>query len=203
MGLIFGAHKKIDYQKFREFYELTQITQGKRPFATFSPEAAAYFSGQIAPFRTQSWASTLHLGSLTEATGLHGEFGSFTLMGFDAEWAYQNFINGLNGSDGGVDFEWAGEKIDIKATRGQALKFKLSKTNKNANRASILLFAHVQDTPHGGVTVQTLGWSWRHQIGPWIRDSERYKFVRFETLDREGLVYTLDALKAMAEGEKA
>jgi hypothetical protein len=203
MGLNFGAQKNIDYQKFREFYESIRTTQGRRPFATFSPEATAYFSEQIAPLRTRSWASTQKWGSLAEATGLIGELGTFALMGFDAEWAYQNFINGLNGSDSGIDFEWAGEKIDIKGTRGQALKFKLSKTNKNASRASIFLFAHVQDTQQGGVTAQALGWSWRHQIGPWIRDDERYRFVRFETLDREGLAYTLDALKAMAEGKEA
>jgi hypothetical protein len=196
----FAMRKNLDFHEFQQHFQSIKIIQGKRPFAEFPASAARYFAETVAPLRTRQWASSQQWGKLAESTGLLGELGVFSLMGFSAEFAFKSFHVGLGGSDSGVDFTWAGENVDVKATRGQALKFKLSKTNPNAHRASILLFSAVQELSCGGVRVQALGWSWRHEIGPWIRDDERYRFCRFETLDREGLVYTLDALTALAKG---
>lgn len=154
---------------------------------------------ELSKLRMKDWASTTRWNPDAEITGLLGELATFHFFGFSPEQALKDFKDGLSG-DGGVDFHWAGEAVDVKTTRGQALKFRFNRTNKATQRATIILFSHLQEEADG-VFVQLLGWAWRFRLHPWMRSDSRSDFVRIETLRREGVLQPVETLKAMQEGD--
>jgi len=173
-------------------YSRATTFNGEQPIIRFDAHASLAFRA-IAQLRMKEWKSSTRWNSLADVTGLLGELAVQRFLNYPVEQALDDFLSGLNG-DRGYDLLWDGELIDVKATRGQALKFKFSKSNRHRDQSTAYAFVKVEEV--GSENWCTLlGWSVRNEIQPWIREDDRSRFVRYQTLKREGLLRAVTPLK--------
>lgn len=161
------------------------------------PKRAADIIRKIAELRKKEWRSTSRWNQAADETGLLGELAAQRYLGISPEEALTDFLQGLHG-DHGHDVEVDALKLDVKASRGSALRFKFSKTNRYANLADGFLFAHVEELG-SEVWVNLLGWSYRVDTKPYMRDDGQRLFVRAETLRREGVLRPVSILKKLKD----
>ncbi|WP_373531761.1 hypothetical protein [Vampirovibrio sp.] len=179
-------------EAFLRAYQSLIIFEGERPTVRFSRDAAEIFR-QLAELRRKNWSTSTHWNQTAEQVGLAGELAVQFYLGISAETAMAEFKAGLMG-DQGHDVEALGLKLDVKSTRGSALKFKFSRTNSHASRADGFIFTYVENEGFE-MRVQLLGWSHRAKVKPHLRDDGQRFFVRMETLRREGALHLVRQLR--------
>jgi hypothetical protein len=163
-----------------------------KPIVRFPREAAEVIR-QISELRKKEWRTTTRWNSAADYTGLLGELAAQRYLGISADQALENFLKGLSG-DGGHDIETSGLKLDVKSTKGDALKFKFSKTNRYTHLADGYLFTFVEQAGPE-IWMHLYGYSHRAAIKPFLRDDGQRLFVRVETLRREGVLKPVSLLK--------
>jgi hypothetical protein len=180
-------------------YQGIQLINGAFPLAVWDKESHEVLC-KLARLRVRDWATSVRWNHRADEVGLAGELAALRFFDVPVEEAHRGFIEGLNG-DRGVDFEWGGETIDVKTTAGDKLWFRFSLKNRHRGRASVILFAQLLESD-AGATVVLHGWAFKHKINPFLREDKDGKrlFVRLDTLQREGLVHTIEELKGM-EGQ--
>lgn len=185
---------------FKLAFESTSIFESEyKPIIRF-PRDAAEIVRQVSELRKKDWKTTTRWNSEADFTGLLGEIAAQRYLGITAEQALGDFIKGLNG-DSGHDVEINGLKLDCKATKGDALKFKFSKTNRYTTLADGFILTFVE-TVGAEVHVHLLGWCRRAEVKPYLRDDGQRFFVRAETLRREGVLKPVNQLKQPQEQTK-
>lgn len=180
---------------FLHAYCTTLVFPGEQAIVRFKTESTRDLR-EIAQLRMKSWKTTTRWNQLADVTGLLGELAVQRFLGIPGEQALEDFVNGLNG-DKGYDLISQGERVDVKSTMGQALKFKFSKFNRERDKATAYSFVKTEE--EGGESFcYLLGWAKRQDIQPWIREDERSRFVRYQTLKREGILRPITQLKQQA-----
>jgi|GEM_PF-2100234 len=180
-------------QAFEMGYESLGTVDTYQPVIRFPRQAADDFC-EIARLRMKSWGSTSRWCAKADETGLIAEIACQRYFDIPADQAMASFQNGLEKGDRGHDIEIAGRKIDVKGTRGDALRFKFSTRNRFAHLADAYLFTYVQ--PSGMETrAFLLGWAYRAEIRPYMHDDGVKLVVRVETLRRQGLLKPVSLLK--------
>jgi hypothetical protein len=179
-------------QAFLRAYQSLIIFEGERPTVRFCREAVKVFS-QVAELRRKNWNTSSHWNGTAETTGLMGELAVQFYLGISAEMAMAEFKAGLMG-DQGHDVEALGLKLDVKSTKGDALRYKFSRTNPHSHRADGFIFTYVEDAGFE-MRVRLLGWSHRADVRPHLRDDGQRFFVRMETLRREGALRLVGHLR--------
>jgi hypothetical protein len=184
---------------FIQAYQEAINFEAVQPTIRFSAEASDIYR-EIARLRMKDWRSTSRWNEAADVTGLLGELAIQRYFNIPVVTAMAEFTTGLVG-DRGYDLLWGAERIDVKSTRGQSLKFKFNKQNRNRDKATAYAFVSVQEV---GLEVwcKLLGFSYRHEIKPFVRDDGQSFLVRAETLRREGVLYSVQNLKvhSMQEG---
>jgi hypothetical protein len=162
------------------------------------PNASAKVGKIISELRRRNWGSSSHWTSDVEWIGLAGELAVWKFFGYSAEEALTFFLEGLKGTDDGADLRLAGMGFDVKTTRSNPVKTKISKTNKNRNEADAFIFAHLEES---GIDnwIRLLGWSHRADVKPYLRDGGKCWFVRPESLRRAGLLKPLATIIQSSE----
>lgn len=189
-------HKRDELETaFKELFE--SLIPIKGDFQQYLTPASQQANLTLcAAAKQKQFASSLHLRQ-GEATGLATELAYQKYLGLSWEQAFECFMRGMNG-DGGVDIQLGQNLIDFKGTKSDSLKFIFSKTNRNRHRANAYAFAHVDYLAGQEIGVTLLGWIERHKLYPWLREDRCYRFVRFYTLQREGLIRPVSGLKEIA-----
>jgi hypothetical protein len=191
----------VGSEAFHKVYDALVVKPQRFPVIGFD-QAARDLVSTLAELRRRDWSSTARWDRLADETGVFGELAFSKALQVPSWQALENFEAGLSGSDAGVDLVFAGEGVDVKATRGDGLRFKFSRNNPNRHRASIIGFTHVVDQPFK-TAVRLMGWAWRHHIRPYERpDGLKRSIVRFETLERGGVVQPVAELLALATSVK-
>lgn len=163
-----------------------------KPIVRFPREAVAIIQ-QTSELRKKDWKTTTRWNSEADRTGLLGELAAQRYLEIPPETAMAEFLKGLQG-DGGHDVEAKGLKLDVKSTKGQALKFKFNKTNRFSTLADGFIFTYVEEAG-AEIWVHLLGYSTRADVKPFQRDDGQRLFVRLETLRREGVLKPVSLLK--------
>jgi len=179
---------------FQLAYDSTSIFESDyRPIVRFTKDAAEIIR-QVSECRKKEYHSTSRWNEAADYTGLMGELAVQRYLGVSPENAMADFLNGLHQGDKGHDVEAIGLKLDCKATKGDALKFKFSKTNKYTTLADGYIFVYVE---HSGLEVwcHLLGFSHRAEVKPYQRDDGQRLYVRVETLRRAGVLNPVSLLK--------
>ncbi len=175
-------------------YESTGIFESDyKPLVRFSSDAADIIR-QVSECRKKEYKSTTRWNMEADFTGLLGELAVQRYLGITPETALADFTNGLHQGDRGHDVEANGLKLDCKATKGDALKFKFSKTNRYSNLADGFIFVHVEQSGPE-VWCHLLGYSHRAEVKPFQRDDGQRLFVRVESLQRAGVLKPVSLLK--------
>ncbi len=185
--------KTIDIESFIGTYEAI-VPYGRNVYRFMSDILAEV--KKLAELRRKDWMSTARWNPAADETGLLSELAFHKAMGTLGEQALEGFISGLNGDDGADWVTPQGDEVDVKATRGKALRFKFNHRNPFSHRAPIVSFASVKEENEEAF-VTLLGWAWKCDINGYLRKDERYDYVNFETLRREGLVYPVTMLKSL------
>jgi hypothetical protein len=180
-------------QTFEMSYNSLETVAANRPMIRFPRQAADDFS-EISKLRMKSWGSTNRWCHAADETGLIAEIACQRYFDIAADQAMASFLQALEKGDRGHDIEIAGIKIDVKGTRGDALRFKMSKQNRFAHLADAYLFTYVQ--PSGMETrAFLLGWAYRAEIKPFLRDDGVKLVVRVETLRRQQILKPVSMLR--------
>jgi len=185
----------VGEKAFKQAYESSTVFESDyRPIVRFTREAAEIIQ-EVSELRNREYQSTSRWNSAADATGLMGELAVQRYLGVSPENAMAGFLSGLHQGDKGHDVEALGLKLDVKSTKGDALKFKFSRTNRFAHLADGFIFAHIE---HSGPEVwcYLLGMSHRAEVKPYQRDDGMRLFVRVETLRRAGVLKPVSSLKA-------
>jgi hypothetical protein len=167
------------------FTQATVFVADPVPTVRF-PSVSAVSASKLAAFRRKDWSTSTSWNPLAEECGIYAEAALQKFLGMPMQEAAQAFLTGLQG-DSGYDHIWQGKKIDQKGTMGQACRFKFSKSNKFRAVAEIFSFAWVEAVGQE-YWVHLLGWAYRSDIRPFVRDDGRCFVVNFATLQREGLI---------------
>ena len=172
--------------------------EANQPTMRFCRDAYGIFR-EVAKLRMKSYSSTRRWDESADVTGLISEMAVMKYLGFSADQALADFLAGLHG-DRGFDAEVSGLKIDVKGTRGPG-RWRFSKTNRHRDKATSYAFCKVEETG-AEVWVTITGFAHRHEIKPWVREDSRSYYVRYETLQREGLLKPVSLLKQPQEQTK-
>jgi hypothetical protein len=167
-----------------------------KPIIRF-PREAAEIVRQVSELRKKDWKTTTRWNSEADYTGLLGELAAQRYLGISTDQALEDYIKGLNG-DAGHDVVANGLKLDAKATKGDALKFKFNKNNRYTALADGFIFTYVE-TSGAEIWIHLLGWCHRADVKPYLRDDGQRYFVRVETLRREGVLKPVSQLKQPTE----
>jgi hypothetical protein len=179
---------------FQLAYESTGILESDfKPIIRFSKDAADIIR-QVSECRKKEYRTTTRWNEAADYTGLLGELAVQRYLGISPETALADFTKGLHQGDRGHDVVANGLKLDVKSTKGDALKFKFSKTNRYTALADGYIFVYVE---HSGLEVwcHLLGYSHRAEVKPYQRDDGQRLFVRVETLRRAGVLNPVSQLK--------
>ena len=179
------------------FNKIELYERNEPPIAHFPEESVTYFY-EISSMRTKSWASSARVNPKADSTGLIGELSFFKWLGYTGHEALEDFTSGLKG-DSGIDCYYENMAIDIKTTfsKDQKLKYIFTKSNRNANRANVIVFVKLMETMSGSVNAWLLAWSWKHDIIPYLRDSEKYPHIQtlyLDSLKRNKVLYPISHL---------
>lgn len=183
---------------FKRAYESSGIFENEyKPIVRFPHEAVETIR-QVSELRKREWRTTSRWNFYADQTGLLGEIATQKYMGMEPDAAINAFLQGLTGGDHGHDLVANGLKLDVKSTKGTALKVKFSKTNRYSHLADGYIFAYVESA---GMEfwIHLHGWAHRADVKPFLRDDGQRFFVRVETLRREGLLKPVRQLKHAQE----
>lgn len=178
-------------EKFFSAFLSIGTFEAEQPTMRFSREAFNLFS-EASKLRMKSLPSTTRWVPSADITGLISELAVLKYLGFPADQVLADFLAGLYG-DRGFDAEVGDLKIDVKGTRGPG-RWRFSKSNRHRDKATSYVFCKVEEVSTE-VWVTITGFAHRHEIKPWVREDARSYYVRYETLQREGLLKPLKLLK--------
>lgn len=173
------------------------IFPSRVPVVRFGLEACALIR-KLAAMRRKDWRSTDSWNRLADETGLFGEWAVQRYVGIPAADVIAGFEAGLMG-DAGHDLVSNGLTVDVKSTRGRALRYKFSRSNANRDTAQAVAFCYVED----GVSqawAYLLGWAYWHEIAPRLREDKFCRFVRYQTLKNAGVIRPVASLKSLQKG---
>lgn len=179
---------------FKLAYESTGILESDyKPIIRFSKDAAEIVR-HVSECRKKDYHTTTRWNEAADYTGLLGELAVQRYLSISPETALADFTKGLHQGDRGHDVVANGLKLDVKSTKGDALKFKFSKTNRYSTLADGFIFVYVEQS---GLEVwcHLLGYSHRAEVKPYQRDDGQRMFVRVETLRRAGVLNPVSQLK--------
>ncbi len=182
---------------FKIAIESSYIFEGDRPILRFSRDASEIIR-EVSELRKRDWKTTSRWNPEADYIGLLGEIAVQRYLGFTAEKIISEFLAGLKGTDGGYDVVVEGLKLDVKSSKSESLRLKISKTNRFTHLADGYIFAHVE-LAGLETRIEMFGWSFRADVKPHLRDEGHRYTVRVHTLHREGILRPLSELKNQKE----
>jgi len=192
IGLNSGVLTDRQKEPFEASYNSIIVVNAHSPFIKV-PKDAALTIRTLSELRKKDWRSTNRWNSEGDYIGWLGELAMQRYCDIPASQALAEFETGLRG-DSGYDLISNGLKIDCKATKGSAKKYKFSKTNKNTIKADAYAFVYIEDGAFES-RAYLLGWSHRADIQPFKRFDGQKDFVRAETLKRAGVLNPVSMLR--------
>lgn len=190
----------VQVDAFKRAYDSLQAFNGAIPKVRFDVDALRVVKA-MAALRRKDWRSTDAWNRAADETGLLGELAVQKFFKTPAADVLAGFEAGLAG-DAGHDLIVNSLALDVKATRGRALRYKFSRSNANRDTADAIAFMYVEETGFQ-VWAWLMGWTLWRDIAPRLREERFYRLARLQLFRRARIIRPMIALKQLQRGGDA
>lgn len=108
----------------------------------------------------------------------------------DPNQIFQDWINALGKGNKGQTWAVQSEIFNLRAVGEEKPHFYVSKANRFSHMPSAYVITRVKRQTLALTCCELIGFCYRHDIRPFMREIDTFYQVRIDTLKREGLLYT-------------